>query len=158
MYYIIYFYIRGGFDSDIIINWCLKYGVYVIILIGGDGTHRAGNILYNEISKKKLNICVACVPKTIDNDIAFIDRSFGFDTAVEEAAKVVKCAVTEAKSTPRGIGIVRLMGRTAGSIAAFTAMSTGLVDLCLIPEVYIYKSKSIRIFYNIYIATYYMEW
>lgn len=79
---------RGHFDKNVIIDWLVRHNVHALFIIGGDGSHRAANILYEEVKERKLNISIAGVPKTIDNDIAFIDRSFGFDTAVEEAAKV----------------------------------------------------------------------
>ena len=83
-----------------------------------------------------LNVSVAGIPKTIDNDIDFIDQSFGFNSAVEAAQLAIRTAKTEAVcNKPNGIGIVKLMGRSAGFIAAHSTMSSSDVDLCLVPEV-----------------------
>ncbi len=88
------------------------------------------------INKKGLNVAVAGIPKTIDNDVDHIDRSFGFQSAVEAAQDAIRCAKTEAScNLPNGIGIVKLMGRSAGFIAAHATLGSGDVDLCLIPEV-----------------------
>ena len=78
---------------------------------------------------------VVGIPKTIDNDILHIDKTFGFDTAVEEAQKAIKAAATEAKSALNGIGVVKLMGRQSGFIAMNASLANGDVDVCLIPEV-----------------------
>jgi 6-phosphofructokinase 1 len=79
---------------------------------------------------------VAGIPKTIDNDVDHIDRSFGFQSSVEAAQEAIRCAKTEARcNLPNGIGIVKLMGRSAGFIAAYATLGSGDVDLCLIPEV-----------------------
>jgi 6-phosphofructokinase 1 len=77
---------------------------------------------------------VCCVPKTIDNDIAFIDQSFGFDTAVSEAVKVINCALIEAQDSELGVGIVKLMGRGAGFVAVYASLASNDVNICLIPE------------------------
>lgn len=126
---------RGGFDLDKIIDFLTTHGVSQLFVIGGDGTHRAANKISDECKKRKLAIAVAGIPKTIDNDVDLLDRSFGFNTAVEEAQRAIRSANTEAKCVPNGIGIVKLMGRSAGFIAAHATLSSGDVDLCLIPEV-----------------------
>lgn len=126
---------RGGFDIDKILGFCNQYGVNQVYVIGGDGTHRAANKLSNAAKDRGLMISVAGVPKTIDNDVDLLDRSFGFNTSVEEAQRAIRAAKTEAKCLPNGIGIVKLMGRSAGFIAAHATLSSGDVDLCLIPEV-----------------------
>jgi len=83
-----------------------------------------------------MNVAVAGIPKTIDNDIDHIDRTFGFQSAVEAAQAAIRAAKTEATcNLPNGIGIVKLMGRSAGFIAAFATLGSGDVDLCLVPEV-----------------------
>jgi 6-phosphofructokinase 1 len=82
-----------------------------------------------------MNVAVVGIPKTIDNDVDLIDRSFGFTTSVEAAQEAIKSAKTEARcNLPNGIGIVKLMGRSAGFIAAYATLSSGDVDLCLVPE------------------------
>lgn len=127
---------RGGFDLDIIINFLLDYGINQLYIIGGDGTHRGANALAEECFKRKLNISVAGIPKTIDNDVDLIDRSFGFTTSVEAAQAAITSAKIEAKcNVPNGIGIVKLMGRSAGFIAVHATLASGDVDLCLVPEV-----------------------
>ncbi len=83
-----------------------------------------------------MNVSVAGIPKTIDNDIDYIDRSFGFQSSVEAAQDAIRCAKTEAAcNLPNGVGIVKLMGRSAGFIAAHATLGSGDVDLCLVPEV-----------------------
>lgn len=126
---------RGGFDVDKILAACKAKGVNQIYVIGGDGTHRAANILYLETRKRGLKMTVAGIPKTIDNDIGVIDRSFGFNTAVNEARKAIQSAVIEAQCAPFGLGIVQLMGRHAGYISAHATLASRQVDICLIPEV-----------------------
>jgi 6-phosphofructokinase 1 len=85
---------------------------------------------------KGMNVAVAGIPKTIDNDIDHLDRTFGFQSAVEAAQDAIRCAKTEATcNLPNGIGIVKLMGRSAGYVAAFATLGSGDVDLCLVPEV-----------------------
>ena len=126
---------RGGFDIGRILAACRNRGVNQLYIIGGDGTHRAANALYLESRQRRLKLTVAGIPKTIDNDIGVIDRSFGFNTAVAEARKAIQSAVVEASCAPRGLGIVQLMGRHAGYIAAHATLASRQVDLCLIPEV-----------------------
>ena len=126
---------RGGFDIDKILSACQRNRVNQVYIIGGDGTHRAANALYLETRKRGLKMTVAGIPKTIDNDIGVIDRSFGFNTAVAEARKAIQSAVVEASCAPRGLGIVQLMGRHAGYISAHATLASRQVDLCLIPEV-----------------------
>lgn len=127
---------RGGFDVDVIINFLTKHGINQLYIIGGDGTHRGANALAEECIKRKLNISVSGIPKTIDNDVDLIDRSFGFTTSVEAAQAAIMSAKIEARcNVPNGIGIVKLMGRSAGFIAAHATLASGDVDLCLVPEV-----------------------
>ena len=72
---------------------------------------RAANRICEEIARRELRIGVIVIPKTIDNDIALVSRSFGFDTAVEMATEAIHAAHTEALGAPNGIGLVKLMGR-----------------------------------------------
>jgi len=107
-----------------------------LYVIGGDGTHRAAEIIAETCFARHKNIAVVGIPKTIDNDVDLIDRSFGFTTSVEEAQDAIVSAKTEARcAIPNGIGIVKLMGRSAGFIAVHATLASGDVDLCLIPEV-----------------------
>eukprot|EP00823_Brevimastigomonas_motovehiculus_P006159 TRINITY_DN4961_c0_g1_i1.p1 TRINITY_DN4961_c0_g1~~TRINITY_DN4961_c0_g1_i1.p1 ORF type:complete len:520 (+),score=72.82 TRINITY_DN4961_c0_g1_i1:18-1577(+) len=131
---------RGGMDVkkgelDRIMHAIVENGINQVYIIGGDGSHRGAYDMMQEAGRRKYKLGIACIPKTIDNDIGIIDRSFGFDTAVAEAEKAVMSAVVEAKCSPNGIGIVLLMGRHAGFIAAHATLSSNQVDLCLIPEV-----------------------
>jgi len=103
-------------------------------MIGGDGTMRAASKVVAEISKRGLSISVVGLPKTIDNDINFASPSFGFDTSVETAAMAIKGAHVEATGAPWGIGLVKVMGRDAGYIAAQSSLSCQEVNFCLIPE------------------------
>lgn len=94
--------------------------------------------IFNEIQRRKLNIAVAGIPKTVDNDIGIIDRSFGFQTAVEMAQQAINAAHIEAESAVNGIGLVKLMGRSTGHIALHATLSSRDVDCCLIPETKFY--------------------
>jgi len=107
-----------------------------LYIVGGDGTHRGAFNIHEECMKRGLNVAVAGIPKTIDNDIDYLDRTFGFQSAVEAAQDAIRSAKVEATcNLPNGIGIVKLMGRSAGYIAAFATLGSGDVDLCLVPEV-----------------------
>jgi 6-phosphofructokinase 1 len=129
---------RGGFgpgDEVKIVEYLQRHNINQLYIIGGDGTHRGAQKLYTYIREKKLDICIACIPKTIDNDLDLIDRSFGFNTSVAEAQRSILSAKVEAKCAPNGVGLVKLMGRHAGYIASHATLASGDVDLCLIPEV-----------------------
>eukprot|EP01084_Bolivina_argentea_P076657 138951_1 len=126
---------RGGFDLEKILYFVEERGINQLYIIGGDGTHRGAQKIATECLKRNKEISVACIPKTIDNDVALLDRSFGFDTSVEAAQNALESAVTEAKcNIPNGVGIVKLMGRSSGYIAAFATLASGEVDVCLVPE------------------------
>ncbi len=126
---------RGDQDIDAIVDSLERQNVNMLFTIGGDGTLRAADKIEKEISKRKLKIAVVGVPKTIDNDISNISHSFGFDTAVEIASQSIKSAHAEAESYPNGIGLVKLMGRNSGFIAATAAQSQRVVNFVFIPEV-----------------------
>uniref|UniRef100_A0A7S3XU18 Rhodanese domain-containing protein n=1 Tax=Heterosigma akashiwo TaxID=2829 RepID=A0A7S3XU18_HETAK len=127
---------RGGFDLEKILQFLEQTGVNQLYVCGGDGTHRGAHKIATECLRRNLNVAVAGVPKTIDNDIGLIDRSFGFQTAVEAAQAAIQAAKVEAQcNIPRGIGIVKLMGRSSGFIASHAALASADVDLCLVPEV-----------------------
>jgi 6-phosphofructokinase 1 len=102
--------------------------------LGGDGTHKGIRELYLEIKRRGLKIAVAGIPKTIDNDIPIIDKSFGFETSVEEAEKAIKSAWVEAHCAEYGVGLVRLMGRHAGFIAMEACNASRIAHVCLVPE------------------------
>ncbi|CAN0901116.1 ATP-dependent 6-phosphofructokinase 2 [Linum grandiflorum] len=125
---------RGGFDLEKIVDGIQRHGFNQLYIIGGDGTMRGAVKIFNEIQRRKLNIGVAGIPKTVDNDIGIIDRSFGFQTAVEMAQQAIGAAHVEAESGVNGIGLVKLMGRSTGHIALHATLSSRDVDCCLIPE------------------------
>lgn len=127
---------RGGFDIDQIISFLDNNRINQLYVIGGDGTHRAANIIAEACFDRRRNISVVGIPKTIDNDVDLIDRSFGFTTSVEAAQAAITSAKVEARcNIPNGVGIVKLMGRSAGFIAVHATLASGDVDLCLVPEV-----------------------
>lgn len=109
-------------------------GINQVYIIGGDGTQKGASVIYEEIRQRGLKVAVAGIPKTIDNDIPVIDKSFGFDTAVEEAQRAINAAHVEAESVENGIGVVKLMGRYSGFIAMYATLASRDVDCCLIPE------------------------
>ncbi|WCJ36427.1 ATP-dependent 6-phosphofructokinase 6 [Euphorbia peplus] len=125
---------RGGHDTNKIVDSIQDRGINQVYIIGGDGTQRGAALIYKEIEKRGLQIAVAGIPKTIDNDIAVIDKSFGFDTAVEEAQRAINAAHVEVESVENGVGIVKLMGRYSGFIAMFATLASRDVDCCLVPE------------------------
>jgi len=110
-------------------------GVHILFTVGGDGTQRGAHDLYQEARKRGHALAVVGVPKTIDNDVGFVSRTFGFFSAVDEARRVIDCAHTEACSVPGGIGLVKLMGRHAGFITAGAVVASQDVNFALIPEV-----------------------
>ncbi|HLP03428.1 MAG TPA: ATP-dependent 6-phosphofructokinase [Opitutaceae bacterium] len=126
---------RGPVDTGIAVDRLMALGVNVLFTIGGDGTQRGGNDLFQEARRRGYPLAVVGVPKTVDNDVAFVARTFGYFTAVEEAAKVLTCAHTEAHSVRNGISIVKLMGRDAGFITVGATLASQDVNFCLIPEV-----------------------
>jgi len=127
---------RGGHDLEKIINFIIQNDVNQLYIIGGDGTHRGAHKVSTECMRRGLNVAVVGIPKTIDNDVGLIDRSFGFQSAVEAAQVAIRSAKVEAQcNIPRGVGVVKLMGRSSGFIAAFATLSSNDVDLCLVPEV-----------------------
>ena len=112
----------------------VQNGINIVYLIGGDGTHRGIDALFQQIKKRKLEIVVAGIPKTIDNDIPIIDKSFGFTTSVQEATKAIESGEVEANSAENGLGLIKLMGRSAGHIALGATTSHRGVNCCLLPE------------------------
>jgi len=126
---------RGGFDLEKIVEAIEHFGFNQVYIIGGDGTHKGALRIAQRVKELNLKVAVVGLPKTIDNDIAVIDRSFGFRTAVEQAVKAVKAAEVEAYSQLNCVGLVRLMGRDAGFVAAHTALASGSCDMCIVPEV-----------------------
>jgi 6-phosphofructokinase 1 len=126
---------RGPVDIGRAVENLIARGVNILFTVGGDGTQRGGNDLFQEARKRGHALSVVGVPKTIDNDVAFVSRTFGFFSALEEAARVLDCAHTEARSVPGGIGLVKLMGRHAGFVTAGAVVASQDVNFALIPEV-----------------------
>lgn len=126
---------RGGSDVVRIVDALEQLNMNMLFTIGGDGTQRCALEITEEVKKRGLKITVIGIPKTIDNDLSFIDKSFGFETAVFKAEQAVHAAHVEAKSAIDGIGLVKVMGRESGFIAAHTTLATSDVNFCLIPEV-----------------------
>jgi 6-phosphofructokinase 1 len=126
---------RGPVDVAKCVDTLMRRGVNLLFTIGGDGTQRGANAFYQEARRRGHLLSVVGVPKTIDNDVGFVSRTFGFFSAVEEAVNVLDCAHTEARSVPGGIGLVKLMGRHAGFITAGATVASQDVNFALIPEV-----------------------
>lgn len=126
---------RGPVDIGKAVDNLIARGVNILFTVGGDGTQRGANELYQEARRRGHALSVVGVPKTIDNDVGFVSRTFGFFTAIDEAARVLDCAHTEARSVPGGIGLVKLMGRHAGFITAGATIASQDVNFALIPEV-----------------------
>ncbi|KAJ4870100.1 ATP-dependent 6-phosphofructokinase 3 [Raphanus sativus] len=125
---------RGGHDTTKIVDSIQDRGINQVYIIGGDGTQRGASAIFEEVRRRGLKVAVVGIPKTIDNDIPVIDKSFGFDTAVEEAQRAINAAHVEAESIENGIGVVKLMGRYSGFIAMYATLASRDVDCCLIPE------------------------
>ncbi len=126
---------RGHQDIEEIVDTLERHNIHILFMIGGDGTFRAATKIKEEITKRGLKIAVVAIPKTIDNDIWLVSKTFGFDTAVELACEAIRCAHTEARAVPYGIGLVKLMGRHSGFIAAAATLATKEVNFCLVPEI-----------------------
>ncbi|XP_061354851.1 ATP-dependent 6-phosphofructokinase 2 [Gastrolobium bilobum] len=129
---------RGGFDLHKIVDAIQIRRFNQVYIIGGDGTMRGAVKIFDEIRRRKLNVAVVGIPKTVDNDVGIIDRSFGFETAVEMAQQAIGAAHVEAESAVNGVGLVKLMGRSTGHIALYATLSSRDVDCCLIPEIDFY--------------------
>ncbi len=126
---------RGEQSIEEVVDDLERQNMNLLFVIGGDGSLNAAARIESEISKRRLKIAVVGIPKTIDNDISYTSQSFGFETAVEEATKSIQCAHSEAISYPNGIGLVKLMGRSSGFIAATAARAQRVVNFVLVPEV-----------------------
>lgn len=125
---------RGPQSPEEIVDALERMNISALFMIGGDGTLKAASSIVQEITRRNLKIAVIGVPKTIDNDINFISQSFGFETAVYKATEAIQCAHTEAIGAMNGIGLVKLMGRESGFIAAHATLSLKEVNFVLIPE------------------------
>jgi 6-phosphofructokinase 1 len=126
---------RGPQDPDEIVDCLERLHVNVLFVVGGDGSMRGAMQIADTVAERGLLISVVGIPKTIDNDIPYIDQSFGFQTAFSQASDAIRAATVEAKSTANGIGLVKLMGRHSGFIACYASLARSDADVVLIPEV-----------------------
>ncbi len=126
---------RGTQDIPAIIDCMERLNIGILFMVGGDGTLMASKRIAEEIDEQKLKISVIAIPKTIDNDIYLVSRSFGFDTAVDVATLAIRGAHNEAVAYPNGIGLIKLMGRHSGFLAATAALAQQDANFVMIPEV-----------------------
>lgn len=125
---------RGAQSVPKMVDTLQENSIDLLFTIGGDGTLKGANAIGEEIEKRGLDISVVGIPKTIDNDIELIDKSFGFETAFDVASRIIKDAHNEATGAYNGMAIVKLMGRDSGFIAASTAIAVPVVNFVLVPE------------------------
>jgi len=126
---------RGPQDPAVMADFLVSHDIDVLFTVGGDGTQRGADALSQEVTRRGLQKAIVGVPKTIDNDIAFVEMTFGFATAIEQGAEVVRRAHVEARAVPNGIGLVKVMGRDAGFVAAGAAVASQEANFVLVPEV-----------------------
>jgi 6-phosphofructokinase 1 len=126
---------RGNQDIGDMVDTLHRLNIGILFAIGGDGTLRGAQAIAREVGRRGLKISVVGVPKTIDNDISFIQQTFGFDTAGSEARRAIYAAYSEARGARNGVGLVKLMGRDSGFIAAYAVLANSQVNFCLVPEV-----------------------
>ncbi|MFN0167963.1 MAG: ATP-dependent 6-phosphofructokinase [Bryobacteraceae bacterium] len=126
---------RGPADPGEVVEFLRKRDVGILFTIGGDGTQRGALGLHQEARRQGYPLAVIGVPKTIDNDIPYVWSTFGFSTAIEKARQILDSAHNEARGVRNGIGLVKLMGREAGFIAAAATLASGEVNYTLVPEV-----------------------
>ena len=126
---------RGNQDPDAMVDTLVRHRISVLFVIGGDGSLRGAHAIAATAAARGVTLSVVGIPKTIDNDIPYIDHSFGFQTAFARASESIRAAMIEASSTPNGVGLVKLMGRHSGFIACYASLANHEVDFVLIPEV-----------------------
>ncbi|MBI4859789.1 MAG: ATP-dependent 6-phosphofructokinase [Candidatus Riflebacteria bacterium] len=126
---------RGPQDPADMVDTLERMNVGLLFTIGGDGTLKGASAIAEEIGRRGLKIGVVGVPKTIDNDISYVQQSFGFQTAVSESRRAISSAHAEAQGARNGIGLVKLMGRESGFIAGYATLANSEVNYCLVPEV-----------------------
>jgi len=126
---------RGPQDVAVMVDYLVKLKINILFCIGGSGTIRAAEQITAEVTRRKLKIAIVCIPKTIDNDLNLIQKSFGFDTAAEKTVDAIKSAHVEAKGAFNGIGLVKIMGRLSGQIATHAVLAQNDTNFVLIPEV-----------------------
>lgn len=126
---------RGPQDPKVMVDFLVSKDVDILFCIGGDGTQKGAHAIAQEIQKRNIVLSVVGIGKTIDNDLLYLDKSFGFETAVQLSQQAIITAHEEARSVQNGIGIVKLMGRESGAIALYASLASGDVNIVLIPEV-----------------------
>ena len=126
---------RGPQEPTVTVDFLEDQGINMLFCVGGDGTQRGAHAIAEEVARRGAKIAIVGIPKTIDNDIKHVSRTFGFLTAVEEAEKIIASAHNEARAVRHGIALVKLMGREAGFIAAAATIASGHVNFTLVPEV-----------------------
>lgn len=126
---------RGDQDVGTMVDTLQRLSINALFCVGGDGTLRGAHAIAAEVERRRQPISVVGIPKTVDNDLNLIDRTFGFETAVYAAAEVITSAHSEARGAFNGLGIVKLMGRDSGFIAAYATLANTVVNFCLVPEV-----------------------
>ncbi len=126
---------RGPQQPAVMADFLQSRGIDMLFCVGGDGTQRGAHDLHEELQRRGSRIAIVGIPKTIDNDISFVDLSFGYTTALDKAAEVIRGAHIEARGAVNGIGLVKLMGRHAGFIAAGASLVSQEVDFTLVPEI-----------------------
>ncbi len=125
---------RGPQPPEDIVDAMERMNISILFMIGGDGTMKAAQAIQEEINKRDNKMSIIGIPKTIDNDVHFVSKTFGFDSAVEKATEAIRCAHAEALGAPNGIGMVKVMGRESGFIAAQATIALKEVNYVLIPE------------------------
>lgn len=125
---------RGNQDPEEMVDILQAKGINLLFCIGGDGTLKGAQAIAEAATRRQANISVVGVPKTIDNDLGFVEKTFGFETSVQTASEIITSAQHEAEGAENGIGIVKLMGRDSGFITATASLANSVVDFCLIPE------------------------
>ena len=126
---------RGEQDEGIMVDTLMRLNINMLFCIGGDGTLRGAHAIAEEVKRRKQPISIIGIPKTIDNDLNLVDRTFGFETSVLSAAEVITNAHNEANGAYNGLGLVKVMGRDSGFIAAYASMASSVANFCIIPEV-----------------------
>lgn len=126
---------RGDQDVKLMVDFLEAERINILICVGGDGTQRGAHAIHEEIARREKPISVIGVPKTIDNDLLYCEITFGFNTAIDEARDVLQSAHNEARSGANGVGLVKLMGRHSGFIAAGATVASGEVNFTLVPEI-----------------------
>ena len=126
---------RSGFDGEEIAKHLINNNVNMVFFIGGDGTHRGIKELSKILKEKKKKIILVGIPKSIDNDMPIIDKSFGLESAIQESVRTIRAANVEANCNLNGIGLVKLFGRSSGFVAMLSTLAARDVNICLIPEI-----------------------